>query len=257
MGEQNKTLYDKSLPFILALVAALGPFAVDSYLPAIPMIAKDFNESVSHIQLTVSVYLFGLSLGQLIGGPLSDSFGRRKIALIGLIIYFISTTAMIFSNSFMSLVPLRLIQSFGGGFCAVIPASTVRDSFKGKDVAKNIAMIGFIMLSAPMFAPMIGTALLRAFGWHSIFAFMAIYSLSLFVFMALFFKESNKDEQVNSNYMEIIGKYKNIVFDKRSMLIIATVALSYGALFSFITGGSYFYIEVWNQTLNNFLSTLP
>jgi len=117
----------KRLALLLAPLVALTPFAIDTYLPAMPVMAKHFSSDLAAMGITISVYLFGYALGQLLGGPLSDLYGRRKLALSGLLVFIACAIGITQSTDLQTMVNLRFIQALGGGFATVVVAAIVRD----------------------------------------------------------------------------------------------------------------------------------
>jgi DHA1 family bicyclomycin/chloramphenicol resistance-like MFS transporter len=159
------------LSLSLALLTALSPFAIDTYLSAMPDMASFFGVGINMIEITLTIYFLGFALGNFIGGPLSDSFGRKKIALTGIVLYCLAAFAIPFSHEIYMVWLLRLLQAFGGGFASVTAMVFVKDLFKGKQVAKLATLIGMIMMLAPLFAPVIGGTLLLLGSWKLIFFF--------------------------------------------------------------------------------------
>ncbi|MFQ3325029.1 MAG: DHA1 family bicyclomycin/chloramphenicol resistance-like MFS transporter [Pseudomonadales bacterium] len=147
---------NKRQTFTLASVVALTPFAIDTYLPAIPTIAQDLNTGIGTTQSTVSVYLAGAAVGQFLGGPLSDLYGRKPIGIVGCIIFLIASIFIAISSNINEVLALRFVQAIGGGAAGVIVGAMVRDAHSGKESAKMMALIALIMMTAPLIAPAIG-----------------------------------------------------------------------------------------------------
>src|SRR5690606_11116214 len=144
------------LAAILAGLVAVAPFAIDTYLPALPLMAGDLNTSIEWIQASIPAYLIGGAIGQFFGGPLSDQIGRKPVGLFGLLLYAASSLLIWQCTSVEALLVLRFTQALGGGSATVIVAATVRDSQDGKDAARMMALIGLIMTIAPLLAPAVG-----------------------------------------------------------------------------------------------------
>lgn len=138
--------------------------------------AKYFNVKINKIELTLTIYFLGFALGNFLGGPASDAFGRKAIALTGIVIYLISALLLPFSKHIEFVWGLRGLQAIGGGFATVTPMIFVRDWFEGKKVAKLATIIGMIVMFSPLLAPTIGTGLSHYFGWKSIFYFLTGYA---------------------------------------------------------------------------------
>ena len=165
-----------SFVFMLASVFAMSPLAIDLYLPTIPRIADDFNSPVQQLAITLSLYVFGLSLGQFIGGPLSDYWGRRRVLFIGLLVFVSSSLVLAFAQSLEVFWGARVIQALGGGFAAVVVPALIRDNTEGRATAKLFSLIGLITIFAPAVAPSLGTLIFSIAGWRAIFVALALYA---------------------------------------------------------------------------------
>lgn len=180
--------------FFLVLVFATcsTQFASDIYAPCLPVIAIDMHTSVSLAGLSMSIYMFGTAISQLIYGPLSEGIGRKTPMLIGLFIMTIGSIICVLATNIDTLIIGRLIQGCGAGACACLWRSVFRDSFSGEDLSKYASyLVVLIMFIAPA-APIIGGILQEIFGWQSNFIFMAVYSLLSLVGIIFKFHETNK-----------------------------------------------------------------
>lgn len=167
------------LIFILAGLTALAPLATDAYLPAIPTIARDLGHSVHDVELSISLFLAGFSIGQLLGGPFSDHFGRRLSIFIGLGLFATGSLAIFFTPSIEWLWALRVIQALGGGLTVVNTPAIVRDLSSGKESARTLSRMAVILMLAPLLAPLFGSLILQTLGWPMIFGALFIYALML------------------------------------------------------------------------------
>lgn len=163
----------KLLTIVLAGLAMIGPFAIDTYLPSFPAIAEHFAVAPALVQQTLSVYLFAFSLMNLFYGTLSDSFGRRPVILVSLLVFTAASIGAALAPSFTWLLAFRALQGASAGAGMVIGQAIVRDRFQGADAQRFIANIMMVFGVAPAVAPVIGGFLHVAFGWRSNFAFMA------------------------------------------------------------------------------------
>ena len=164
----------------VASMVAIGPFAIDTYLPAMPNMAASLGVEIVSINSTLSAYLFGFAFGQLFGGPISDQIGRRRIGIIGRIVFVISSLLISAASSIAAVLALRALQAIGGGFATVICMAMERDASEPLEAAKRFPVVMLVMLGAPLVAPAIGVALL-SFGWESIFVFLAAYALVVLI----------------------------------------------------------------------------
>ena len=161
-------------------MVAIAPFAIDTYLPAFPAMAEAFDTDIVQLNYTLSTYMIGFGLGQLLGGPVSDQLGRRVVGLVGLIIFMGGTLAIAFAESVAEVQVLRPVQAVGGGFVASICNAMVRDSYPPTEAAKRFPIVMLVMLTAPLVAPVVGAALVPL-GWQSIFWFLLGYGVVILV----------------------------------------------------------------------------
>jgi DHA1 family bicyclomycin/chloramphenicol resistance-like MFS transporter len=157
------------LALALGPLIAVGPLAIDTYLPALPAMADSYGVRVTDVERSVSLYVMGTALGQLLGGPLSDHLGRKPVAWGGLLLFALASLLISLSTALWQLDLLRVIQALGGGATVVVAAASVRDWFDGQEAARVLSNIGLIMLIAPLVAPAVGAMLVLLQGWQAIF----------------------------------------------------------------------------------------
>lgn len=240
----------KKLAPMLAILVALSPFSIDTYLPAIPAMADYFDADIYLIELSLAIYLCGYALGQIVGGPISDNYGRRKIGIIGLSIFCLSSIAIINANTVEQLLLFRFIQAFGGGFGLVIGIAIIRDIYEGKDAAKVFTLVGFIMMIAPLIAPTIGAILLHYFNWQSIFTLLTIYAMVQILVVMLFIPETIKLRKLNGfvhlSFYQVINNYKSILSHRRALPFLLCTGFAAATMFSYLTEASFVYIKYFH-----------
>jgi DHA1 family bicyclomycin/chloramphenicol resistance-like MFS transporter len=161
-------------PWLLVLITISGTLAMHMFVPALPSAAHDFGASMASMQTTISVYIAGLAIGQLIYGPLSDGVGRRPMLLTGLSLYMIGGLAAAFAFSLHTLIAARLVQALGGCAGLALGRAIVRDGTAGDDALKKLALMNLMMMVGPGLAPSLGAALASTLGWRSIFLLLAM-----------------------------------------------------------------------------------
>lgn len=239
---------------LLALLTAMSPFAIDTYLSAMPVMSEYFGVKINLVEITLTLYFLGFAIGNFFGGPISDSFGRKTIALSGVLLYGISAGLIVFAPGIEFVWVLRFVQAFGGGFAAVTTMVFVRDWFEGRQVARMATLIGMIMMLAPLFAPVLGGFLLEVFNWQSIFYFMFFYSVFLFAVFYFIMPES-RDKKLLTRKVKLqkfAGNYKIFLSHKKAILMLLTISSSVAGLFTFLTGASFLYIEYYGFDKNLF-----
>jgi DHA1 family bicyclomycin/chloramphenicol resistance-like MFS transporter len=246
----------KRLSVLLAIVVALTPFAIDMYLPAMPAMAMYFATGIDQIEISMPLFLIGFALGQIIGGPVSDNYGRKPIGIAGFTLFTIASVMILFAPTVESLWVLRFVQAFGGGFGAVIAAAIVRDLYDGKDSAKIFTLIGLIMMVAPLIAPAVGALMLESFGWQSIFFVLAIYAIVQVMIIGFLLPETKTLRLLRGHQRagprQVLGIYKMIITRRQSLGYLLCQAFVVGSMFAFLTEASFMYIEYYGVSTSKF-----
>ncbi len=224
----------------LALLSAFGPFITDLYLPALPSLTNYFNTSTANVQLSLSLSMFGLALGQLLIGPLSDKYGRKKPLLICMWVFVVSTIACMFSWDIYSFVFFRLIQGMAGAGGVVLSKSIPTDMFSGKELAKYIAIISAINGIAPVLSPVIGGLLLEFTSWKGVF--IVLLGLGIIILLLSYsLKESLPSEKRNnksafSTFISLGKVFRNpsYVYNTFTLVMASVVLFSYIAASPFL-----------------------
>lgn len=189
----SRSNLNKKIPkwlILLGLLTALGPLAIDMYLPAFPTIARDLNTTQGNVERTLASYLIGIACAQLIYGPVADRFGRKIPLVFGVALFSLASFGCALSSSIEELSMWRIIQAFGGAAGMAIPRAVIRDKFETRDAAKALSMIMLVMGAMPILAPIIGGQLLRLGSWSLIFVLMGVASLGLCIATIVSLKES-------------------------------------------------------------------
>lgn len=233
----------KLFPIILALFAALPPLAVNTYAPAISLIANEFGVSDSSVLTTFATYFIGFSFGMLFWGAISDKYGRKKVIIIGSIIYIISTVLCSYSYNFSMLEIMRLVQGLSDSVGAVIAFSIARDCYKGPQLTNLIASIIIILLIAPMIAPVIGTILTElTHTWQSTFHFLTIYGIVMLV-MAFLIEETLEHKNRQSSLLKLVPSYFSHLRNANFMMATIASGTIFTVLFIFISSSALIYLE--------------
>ncbi|MDD3462944.1 MAG: multidrug effflux MFS transporter [Sulfurospirillaceae bacterium] len=230
---------ERRIVFILASLAAITPLAIDMYLPALPRMAEQFSTPISEVQFSLSLYFFGMALGQLIGGPISDAYGRRPVISFGLTLFGLSSLALVFVNSIEFFLFFRTLQSLGGGFTTVNVSATVRDYFSGKEGARILSLIASVMLIAPLFGPMLGSLILHVSTWESIFVLLTLYAFATL----LMYRKVFKSAQIKKTKATPFRNYIEVLSHPQAMLFVVAMILCTSGMYTFITTSSFIYIE--------------
>lgn len=246
MPRTPTVLGDRQMAVLLAMLVALMPFSIDAYLPAIPSMAQSLGADIHRIEQSLSTFLFGVALGQIVGGSLSDIKGRRIIALTGLAVYIASVAGLTAVQTAEQLLLLRLIQAFGAGMTVVVAGAIVRDNYEGRQAAQMFALIGIIMMAAPLVAPMLGAVLESLGGWRAVFVFLGVYAAVVWVLLFLFLAKPVRTEAVNRHIFSVVaGRYKRVLATTPALGYLFFQAFSFSSMFAFLTESSFVYMELY------------
>jgi len=231
---------DKKFPLIMALIMAISPFAIDSYLPSFPDIAQHFSVGMDSVALTISLYIIGLALGQLFSGPLADRYHKSHLIIFGLAIFALSSLAIVFSSSFEYLQVARFTQGFGGGFSVVCVPALIRERATGNEAAKLFSLIGLIMVAAPAIAPLFGSVLMLIDGWQSIFYFLVLYATLVGCIAKVSIKDRPKVTH-DKPKISVLRSYLAVLKNSKAMRYLLIQGLAFGILMIIIANASFIY----------------
>ena len=235
-----------SLPIavLLAALFAFGPLSTDMYLPALPAMSRSLGAGVGSVQLTLSVFLAGFAVSQLVLGPFSDRFGRRPVLLAGLAVYLVASLACVLAPSVEALIAARFFQSLGACAGVVLGRAVVRDVYGGARAARMLAYMGTAMAVAPMVAPIIGGYMVVWFDWRAVFMALAAFGLTLLVLVAAFLRETNVSLNPHAARPgPMIRNYLALFSARRYVGYMLANAFVYSGLFAFISGSPFVLID--------------
>lgn len=257
---QSQMITPRKLALILAPLVAITPFAIDTYLPALPEMAQELDISLADMGQTISVYLIGFALGQLIGGPMSDRYGRHIMALSGLSVFIVCALAITRTSSLEWLSALRFMQALAGGFAGVVVAAIVRQHYSGTDSARVFSLIGMIMMIAPLIAPAVGAMILSFWPWRAIFWFLAIYATVMILLVLRFIAPAERFSRGQSPEVDhreslashIYQAYAAVLSRRRSFPSLLSQAFISGILFTYITNSSFIFMGYFDVSAQQF-----
>ncbi|PHS45978.1 MAG: Bcr/CflA family drug resistance efflux transporter [Marinobacter sp.] len=229
---------------LLAAAVALGPLATDMYLPALPQIGSDFGTGTDQVQLTLSLYLVGFAIAQLVCGPLADRFGRKPIMIGGFVLFAIASIGCALATNIETLILFRFLQALGGSAGPVLGRAAIRDIYTPREAAKILAILASIMALAPAVAPTIGGLLTASLGWASVFLALGGYALVMAVVVAFGIPEPMRPEHRQSLKIgSLLRNYRTIAKDISFLGYTLTNALIFSGLFAFLSGSSFVLID--------------
>jgi DHA1 family bicyclomycin/chloramphenicol resistance-like MFS transporter len=241
------------LIFILGALTAFGPFTTDMYLPAFTALARDLSASEAAVQATLSTFLTGLALSQLVLGPVSDRYGRRRPLIVGLVLYIVAAAGCALAPNIETLWVARFLQSIGTCAAIVIARATVRDLYSGAEGAHFLSMLMLVLGMAPIIGPPLGAFILTEFSWRGIFWFHT--ALGAAAFAAAFFglRETLPPSRRNrSGLVGVLRGYVALLQDRH--YIVPTIAADgvFAGLFAFLAAGPFVLVDVYGFTPQQF-----
>ena len=240
------TNFSSGLIFLLGALAALGAAAIDMYLPSLPSIESELGGVSGSAQFTLSSFFIGLGLGQLFYGPISDSLGRRKVLVVGLLIYCLGSLFCFFADTMMELVAARFFQALGAASGGVIARAMVRDVFTRKRAAQAQSFINLAFSLTPLMAPLFGGYLLIFFGWRSIFLALLLFGIICLLILILKIPETLSKKKRNTlGLVSIVLGYRRILRNSRSIGSILSGALAFSCMFTYFAASPFIYIDLF------------
>ncbi len=235
----NKTI---PVPMLcaLALLSAIAPLATDMYLPGLPVMAESLGSSTVGVQLTLTTFMAGLGLGQLLVGPLSDGWGRRRLILAGTIVLAVSSAICAMAPTVEILIAARLVQGFSGGTGIVLARAVIADRARGNQAAKLFSLMMIIGGIAPVAAPLLGGVLLGPIGWRGIFWVLTGLAVLMAVGAFAFVPETLPPEERHGGGLKTMaGNFGYVLRQRRFVGYAAAMALGFGAMFSYISASPF------------------
>lgn len=229
-----------ALTALLAVMTGIGPFTTDMYLPSLPDIARGLDATTAQVQLTISAYLVGFAVGQVIYGPFADRHGRKPVLLASVGLYCLATLLCALSPSIQVLIAARALQGVGGAGGIVISRAIVRDIYSGARAGREFSVIGSVMALAPVIAPAIGGALEAAFDWRMTFVVLEGFGLALALCIWFLLPETlalAAHEPVSPASM--LRTYRIVIREPVFLAYMALSVLTFAGLFAWISGSSF------------------
>lgn len=245
----NKTF----LIILLGILAALGPFTIDMYLPAFGKIADALQTDESHVAFTLTSYFIGIAIGQLVYGPIVDKYGRKKPLLFGLLVYIFAAMGCALSFSIEMMIVMRLFQALGGCVGMVASVSIISDVYEVNQRARAFSSIMLVMGIAPLVAPSLGSLMLEIATWDYIFYFLAAFALMVWLLIYIFLPETSAHMHNNPlKIKEIANNYKTVLQNKVFFNYTLAGSLSMAILFAYISSASFIFLNHYELSKETF-----
>lgn len=225
---------------VLALLSAIGPLSIDMYLPTFPVLADDLSTSATRVQLTLTTFMVGMALGQLVLGPLSDRLGRRRLLVAGALTCCLAAVVCALTPSIGVMIVARAVQGFSGAAGLVIGRAVVSDLAHGRAAARAFSALAMIQGIAPVAAPLMGGALAVTTGWRGTFTVIAVAALLMAVAVTAFLPETLPAARRHSGGVRDVAVAARAVLSTRSYVGYAsTCVLAFAGLFAYVSASPF------------------
>ncbi len=241
------------LVLVLAGITAIGPFATDMYLPGFLAIARGLKTDIARVGLSLTSYFIGVSIGQIIYGPLLDRYGRKKPLMLGLLVYTAASVGCALSSTIHVLVAMRFLAGFGACVGMAGSRAVVRDLFSGTEMARMLSLLMMVFGIAPIVAPTIGSFVVSAFGWQYIFLVLAAIGLLVFLAMSKFLQETKgHDASISLHPKNVMLEYVEVFRNRAFVTYGLLAATATAGFFAYIAGSAFVYMGLLGFTETEF-----
>ena len=228
---------------ILSALMAFGPISTDLYLPALPTMTEALHTNSGVMEWTISGYLIGFSLGQLIWGPIGDRFGRRGPVAVGIALFAIGSIGCALSTSAGVMIAWRVFQAVGACAGVVLARAMVRDLYAGSRAARMLSILITVMAIAPLIGPIVGAEILRLTAWPGIFWLLVVISIAIFVAVLALPETLPAERRRRGGLADALRTYVHLLGDRRILGFAASGACLYSGVFAYIAGSPFAYID--------------
>jgi len=238
---------------VLGLLAAVGPFAIDMYLPALPTIAADLNASTAATQMTLMAFFIAFGICQIVYGPVSDMVGRKPPLYFGLALFTAGSIGCGAASSIEWLIFFRAIQGIGASSVMVIPRAIIRDLHTGIEATRLMSLVMLVFSVSPILAPLAGSALIVPFGWRAVFVAVTVAAVLALILMAVSLRETRPPaDRVKVSIGTVLGGFALLLRDWRFLGLTFIGGLGMSSFFTFLASSSFVYIEHFGLTPTEF-----
>lgn len=235
---------------VLGLLCAVGPFAIDMYLPALPDIETDLGASTSATQLTLTSYFIAFGLCQIAYGPLSDVYGRKAPLYAGLVLFIVGSVGCAMAPSVEWLIACRFVQGLGAAAMGVIPRAIIRDLHTGVEATRLMSLVMLVFSVSPILAPLGGSFLIVPFGWRAVFVAVTIAALIAAVLLAVMLPETRPvHERIRGDVRSVLGHFGTLFRDWHFLGLTFIGGLGMSSFFTFLSMSSFVYIKTYGMSL--------
>jgi DHA1 family bicyclomycin/chloramphenicol resistance-like MFS transporter len=232
------------IALVLGLLSAIGPFAIDMYLPALPAIGASLHADIGAVQASLMVFFIALGAGQLIYGPLSDMLGRKTPLYFGLALFALASVGCALATDVHTLVALRFIEGLGAAAGMAIPRAVVRDLHTGTDAARLMSLLMLVFSISPILAPLAGSVAIALAGWRSVFWTVALCAVAGMILMATSLRETRPPaDRIDAGLGSAFAAYAKLLRDRQYLGLTFTGAFAMAGFFTYLANSSFVMID--------------
>lgn len=225
---------------LLGLMCALPAISTDIYLPSLPDVARDLDTSATAAQLTMTAMLIGGAIGQLVIGPLSDRFGRRKPVLIGVALHVVTSLLCAVAPAIVPLIATRTVQGFFNASATVVAMAVIRDRFVGSDASRLLSRLMLVIGVAPLFAPSIGGVIAGQAGWRAVFVALAVFGVVLWLIVWRRLPETlPPGRRREGGLRTALAGYRGLLRDRHFVALAVMPGLGVAVLMSYVVASPF------------------
>lgn len=234
---------------VLGLLSAIGPFAIDMYLPALPSIGQNLNASMGAVQGSLMAFFIALGIGQIIYGPVSDMVGRKPPLYFGLGLFGVGSIGCALAPDIHTLIMLRFVQGLGACAGMVVPRAVVRDMHTGNDAARLMSLLMLVFSVSPILAPLAGSFLIESFGWRSVFWAVTVNAVLGIVLLSTSLTETRlPEDRVNSSFGSAVRSYVVLIRDRHFLGLVFIGAFGIASFFAYLANSSFVLMDHYGLT---------
>ena len=232
------------IALVLGLLSAIGPFAIDMYLPALPAIGTSLHADIGAVQLSLTVFFLALAAGQPFYGPVSDMVGRKPPLYFGLVLFAIASVGCALADNIQTLIVLRFLQGLGAAAGMAIPRAVVRDLHTGNDAARLMSLLMLVFSISPILAPLVGSGVIAVAGWRGVFWAVTLAAVAGLVLVATSLTETRPaDQRVESSLRSALSAYGVLLRDRHYLGLVFIGSFAMAGFFTYLANSSFVLID--------------
>ncbi|HEY3048606.1 MAG TPA: multidrug effflux MFS transporter [Polaromonas sp.] len=237
------------IALVLGLLSAIGPFAIDMYLPALPQIGHSLQTDIGAVQMSLTVFFLSIGVGQLIYGPVSDMVGRKPPLYFGLALFTTASVGCALAADIQTLVVLRFVQGLGAAAGMAIPRAVVRDLHTGTDAARLTSLLMLVFSVSPILAPLVGSGVIALGGWRAVFWAVTVAGIAGLLLTGMTLNETRPPEdRVESSVRSALAAYALLIRDRHFLGLVFIGASAMAGFFTYLANSSFVMINHYGLT---------